>query len=276
MPRTPEATLGVIATPPDAIAGTPERAAPAASAATPDGATAASGEASVSGTAAGVAGKPVTLTEILGAASTTPKGTEPGPKSPALAPSEDQQQLPLWPPEIPAIPASPATGALSGAWPMGYWNPYAAAQPGWPAYGADVQDYQAMQAAYQQDASADGQAKPAPGSAVPPMFAQPGMAGISMMMPPTPSGLEKDSPRSVILTLSGAWGALKGAGPQVPGSKEETLPGATPGIAEATPPRDSSSVSLSRNDLLGFRKASAAGRGQRPDALRSLRVFAKK
>lgn len=63
--------------------------------------------------------------------------------------------------------------------------------------------------------------------------------------PEAPSSLDKDSPRSVILTLSGAWGALARGE-----HAAEDAGGAKP---------NPSAPALSKHQLLGFRRAQIAG-----------------
>lgn len=177
--------------------------------ASPSAATVPTSPGSVTGSAAGVAGKPVTLTDLLSTtagshpptpgASASPGmlGTKPG--SPQLAPSADPQ-LPMWPP-MGGVPQLPHVSAPS-LWPSNYWGGY------------DMPPVQNQWGGLYSQPNAAG----APPATLPPPLpgvlpgvlpsSLPGAAVYSTTGIPS-AGLEGDSPRSALLTMCGAWGALK-------------------------------------------------------------------
>jgi hypothetical protein len=85
--------------------------------------------------------------------------------------------------------------------------------------------------------------------------------------PSAVGGMERDSPRSVVLTLCGAWGALKAPvdGDSPVDATEVVEKGGivSAGSPEATP--------LSRSELLGFRKV-LKGEKRPPGSLHAVKA----
>mmetsp|Transcript_73330 Transcript_73330/g.203457 ORF Transcript_73330/g.203457 Transcript_73330/m.203457 type:complete len:488 (-) Transcript_73330:152-1615(-) len=179
-----------------------------------------------------------------------------GPPSPSLAPTpEDQQQLPMWPPITPNV-----------VWPMNPWGTAPLGQQGWPAYGGVPQGYQpgaVPRTPLELSAVLSGGDSAAAGLpwALPPQ--------VPSVTPRQLDGAERNSPRSVLLTLCGAWGALNG-------DKDRAWDGA---LASDVPSSGGAANALeafshSRSHMLNFRKVV---KGKHcPRALKSLRVIAKK
>jgi len=84
-----------------------------------------------------------------------------------------------------------------------------------------------------------------------------------------PSGLEKDSPRSVILTLSGAWGALKKSNRAEFGQDGAEI-GTTPDRRPSPRLGTAKAAVFSRASLLAYR--AAASSRKKPLALKALRA----
>jgi len=153
--------------------------------------------------------------------------------SPTTAPPQapPQAQVPIWP------PADGLHSAVTNGWPAGMWNSYeyyaalGAPPAGFPPY-------------------------PAPST--------PAVQNLPKPAEPPSAGLDKDSPRSVVLTLCGAWGALK----TQKGDKPARV---RTGAGWQEPPTDLAAARFARADLLGFRKVTPGG--HKPGPLKSLRVY---
>lgn len=201
---------------------------------------------SVTGSAAGLSGKPVTLTDLLSttasagsqpatpAASASPGLPGASPSSPQLAPAADSQ-LPLWPPQgiVPQLPG----GYPANPWATNYWNPY------------DTSGVVQNQWAGLYSHPVESTLLPPPLPGVLPGAAY---AGGEYQISGYSASLEKDSPRSALLTMCGAWGALKA--PKAEG--DQLLPGA-----------------ISKIDLLRYRRTAPKGC---PKHLKTLRAVAKR
>ncbi|CAK0890807.1 unnamed protein product [Prorocentrum cordatum] len=184
-------------------------------------------------TPTGAGGKPVTLEALLGAS------------EPKAAPAS-AEELPFWTP-TPSSACGGSAAPLAGPW---GWpaSPYGTLQPGWPFPSGPC----AAGVLPTTPVGAGG--APLAAAAVP-------VLPFGGLQPP-PSGLERDSPRSVILTLSGAWGALAPKTPQA----EEHAPAVVDSGAE---PVAAPGPRFTRRELLDFRKVS----GDRPDfKMRAQRV----
>lgn len=91
-----------------------------------------------------------------------------------------------------------------------------------------------------------------------------GAAAPEGVVPVSASGMENDSPRSVLLTLCGAWGALKTTGPKDGDGALLSTPSTKKGSGKRA------KTPISRTELLRFRRA--LPRGSRvPSQLKSLR-----
>lgn len=217
----------------------------------------------------------VSLTDLLAAAVPLPEPppiplVPPGqmgiphvkPESPRLAPAPWEPPLPIWPPQTPssASVAPSPHGCPSLHWPAGFLGAYAPGlQPEWFTPLSTPSGAQP----YAVDSPAVAPFSPASPSGIHPWFAS---------IPSTPTTvpqaiMKNDSPRSVILTLSGAWGALTTA-------KSDGVASPKKGRIDLSK-IDSQTVKasvdgrLARSELLDFRKAFS---GPRPPALKSLRV----
>jgi len=178
----------------------------------------------------------VTINDVLGptvsAASSMPR--QPLPVSEPRQPLWSNQPASL-PPQPPPYHLVPGPG---GPVPMGYWNPYAGPQlpPGhvppehWP-YAPPLAPYEAH------PALASTASTPAQPSLVLPSYTSSTLPRQTVVdeSGKLPLQERRDSPRSVILTLSGAWGAL---------SNEQEQQSAGSGSAV-----------LSKNELLGYRRS---------------------
>lgn len=192
----------------------------------------------VTATPTGMSGKSMTLTDLIQTATGVPR-------SPAMAlPPSEQQNIPLWPPAegLAGAPGSHYATGMPGGWPLGY---DVAAQAMWPYYGGMPTGHHFY-----------------PGSATDASTRIPELHSDALGLPPivpsvSPNALDqesiqRDSPRSVILTLGGAWGALSTGSPEKkPGSSLD-------------------SAVFSRSQMLGYRIATSGSR--KPGSLKSLKV----
>mmetsp|Transcript_99406 Transcript_99406/g.176297 ORF Transcript_99406/g.176297 Transcript_99406/m.176297 type:complete len:621 (+) Transcript_99406:143-2005(+) len=222
--------------------------------------------AAVTASAADVSGKPVTLTDLLSTtasssmpAAQVPTGLAAVATHPAAAPVLSTDVAPFWPSAYAstALPGVlPSTdmgvGSLSDQWAAYAYNEWMAAH--YPYYGAEMAPVDPAVAAAPLFPSAAPDELGALGtssatSAPTPVPRLP--AGGSEKAPKvSTSGMENDSPRSVLLTLCGAWGALKttkdGEGPVL--SLDSAKKGTAPESSKDEP-------QLSRLELLRFRRA---------------------
>lgn len=165
------------------------------------------------------------------------------PESPRLAPAPWEPPLPLWPQTPLSVPSPHGAGELLH-WPAGYAGAYPSSSQ--PELSIAALFPPASPAGF----SAWSAAAPRSPAAAPP-----------------PVEGRRDSPRSVILTLSGAWGALTTPKNDLAGSsKKVRIDLAKAAFATEVPLADGG---LARSELLAFRKACS---GPRPRALKSLRV----
>mmetsp|Transcript_100741 Transcript_100741/g.157315 ORF Transcript_100741/g.157315 Transcript_100741/m.157315 type:complete len:539 (+) Transcript_100741:65-1681(+) len=187
----------------------------------------------VTGSATTIAGTPVTLTELF-SGSSHPQNSNPPATGTSVSTNlvPASADLPLWPPQVTSIPVPPHASTN-----LSYWSPTS-----WQEYSANqVLDWSSYSQSY--GAGVDGLGlltatlpPPLPGVA-PSAF-----GGYSSIAQVPSGGLQHDSPRSAVLTLCGAWGALKN-------------------------PRTDQ---LSKSDLLAYR--GVLPKGSRPKPLRSLRI----
>jgi len=216
--------------------------------------------------------RPVTINDMLGEAAVPSWAPQ---HSPVLSAMQDHSQIPFWPPpaQLPGL----HPGGVPGAWPMGYWGspcapvpqPQMAPQPappyGWPygGYGAGLTPEATVAASLAASGACDGMTEGAlllpeyTSSTMPytasaasrPAAAQPGVTG-----PAPESG--GNSPRSVILALTGAWAAL---GTRSDAGSHADFSGA---------PSDPSARPFSRQELLDYRRSAqlAASNGARGGA----------
>merc|ERR1711957_723357 len=154
--------------------------------------------------------------------------------------------IPLWPPVggVPGAPGAPCLTGMPGGWPMGYHSDVAA-QAMWPYYSG-VQTSNPFYPGSVTDASARIPEAHSDALGLPPLVpsVQPNALD--------PASLERDSPRSVILMLGGAWGALTTGSPE----KKSTL--------------TLHPVVFTRDELLGYRIAVSGNR--KPGSIKSLKV----
>jgi len=171
-----------------------------------------------------------------------------------LLPGMDAPSTPMGYPGTPLGGAFPSTPAAAAAPPTPAASTAGAASTSGPA--VVVPPPQLPTAVAPQMPAILGVPPPVPGTPVAPG------SGLTVASPITPAGaskgLDKDSPRSVVLTLCGAWGALKAP---------KSMTG-TEGADEDG--EDDGAVRISASELLRFRKA--VGK-ECPQVMRSLKAF---